>query len=129
MSVYKDDLKDDYKIHSTSVKASDLGSFKASNGVYIFTLANATDPKKTGETPLSRFTIDFVTREEVVSNIAEFISVIKVKGTKSEYKNIMVMVVVKDDKITEIKYSYDSYVYLAVSPGVPFRVTVRQPTE
>lgn len=113
-----DDVKNDYKIKATSVKASDLGSFNASNGVYTFTLANAIDPKKNGATPFSRFTNDFVTHEEVVASIAEFISVIKVKETKAEYTNIMVTVTVEDGKITEIKYSYDFYAMLAVSLGV-----------
>lgn len=112
-----DDVKDDYKIKGTSLKPDDLGSFNASNGVYTFTLTNATDPKKTGATAFSRFTNDFVTHEEVVASIAEFISVIKVKETKADYTNIMVMVTVKDRKITEIKYSYDFYAMLAVSLG------------
>ncbi len=102
----KDDLKDDYRIKATSLKEADLGSFSANNGVYTFTLANATDPKKTGATPLSRFTNDFITHEEVVDGIAGFTSAIKVNSTTVNYKNIKVTVTVTDGKITNIKYSY-----------------------
>lgn len=102
----KDDLKDDYRIKATSLKEADLGSFAANNGVYTFTLANATNPKKTGATPLSRFTNDFITHEEVVDGIAGFTSAIKVNSTTVNYTNIKVTVTVTDGKITNIKYSY-----------------------
>ena len=102
----KDDLKDDYRIKATSLKEADLGSFAVNNGVYTFTLANATNPKKTGATPLSRFTNDFITHEEVVDGIAGFTSAIKVNSTTVNYTNIKVTVTVTDGKITNIKYSY-----------------------
>ena len=102
----KDDLKDDYRIKATSLKEADLNDFAANNGVYTFTLANTTDPKKTGATSLSRFTNDFITHEEVVEGIAGFTSAIKVNSTTVNYKNIKVTVTVADGKITNIKYSY-----------------------
>lgn len=102
----KDDVDSDYKVKAASLKASDLGSFKASNGTYTFTLANATNPKKTGATPFSRFTNDFITHEEVVDGIAGFTTAIKVNSTTVNYKNIKVTVTVADGKITSIKYSY-----------------------
>ncbi|MBQ2963956.1 MAG: hypothetical protein IJE14_04775 [Clostridia bacterium] len=105
-NVPKDDVKGDYRIMATSLKESDLGSFSVKDGVYSFTLANATNPKKTAATPFARFTNDFITHEEVVDGIAEFTSAIKVKSTTVNYKNIKVDVTVKDGKITNIKYSY-----------------------
>ncbi len=111
----KDDIKGDYKIKASSVRESDLGSFTASNGVYTFTLAKVSDPKKTNATPFARFTNDFVTQEEVEASIAEFTSAIKVKETAVNYWNIKVTVTVKDGKIAEMKYSYDFDAMLAVS--------------
>ncbi len=102
----KDGLKDDYQIKATKLTEADLGNFKAENGVYTFTLANATNPKKTNATPLSRFTNDFITHEEVVEGIAGFTSAIKVNSTTVNYKNIKVTVKVENGKITNIKYSY-----------------------
>ncbi len=102
----KDELSDNYKIKATQLKEADLGSFSANNGVYTFTLANATNPKKTNATPISRFTNDFITHEEVVKGIADFTSLIKVNSTTVNYKNVKVTVTVADGKITEMKYSY-----------------------
>ena len=106
-NVPKDDIKGDYKIKATSVTEADLGNFSAKNGTYTFTLANATNPKKTGATPISRFTNDFMTHEEVVDGIAGFTTAITVNSTTVNYKNIKVTVKVADGKITDISYSYD----------------------
>ncbi len=111
----KDDINGDYKIKATSLRESDLGSFAASNGVYTFTLAKVSDPKRTNASPFARFTNDFVTQEEVESSIAEYTSAIKVKDTDINYSNIKVTVTVKDGKITDMKYSYDFDAMLAVS--------------
>ncbi len=102
----KDGLKEDYQIKATKLAEADLGNFAANNGVYTFTLADATNPKKTNATPISKFTNDFITHEEVVDGIAGFTSAITVKDTTVNYKNIKVTVTVTDGKITNIKYSY-----------------------
>ena len=102
----KDELKGDYQIKATKLAEADLGNFKAENGVYTFTLANATNPKKTNATPISKFTNDFITHEEVVDGIAGFTTAITVKDTTVNYKDIKVTVTVTDGKISNIKYSY-----------------------
>ena len=102
----KDDLKGDYQIKATKLTEADLGNFTAKDGVYTFTLADATNPKKTNATPISKFTNDFITHEEVVDGIAGFTTAIKVNSTTVNYKNIKVSVTVADGKITNIKYSY-----------------------
>lgn len=117
-SMPKDDLKSDYQIKATKLTEADLGSFKAENGVYTFTLANATNPKKTNATPLSKFTNDFITHEEVVEGIAGFTTAITVKDTTVNYKNIKVTVTVTDGKITNIKYSYAFDAVLSLKAGI-----------
>lgn len=102
----KDKLDSDYALKATTLKEADLGSFSYANGVYSFTLANATNPKKTGATPLSRFTNDFITHEEVVEGVGEFTDAITVNETNVNYKNIKVSVTVAGGKITNITYSY-----------------------
>ena len=106
-NIPKDDIKGDYKIKATALTEADLGSFAANNGTYTFTLANASNPKNTGATPISRFTNDFMTHEEVVDGIAGFTTAITVNSTNVNYKNIKVTVKVADGKITDISYSYD----------------------
>lgn len=102
----KDGLKDDYQIKATKLTEADLQNFSYADGVYSFTLANATNPKKTNATPLSRFTNDFITHEEVVDGIAGFTSAIKVNSTTVNYKSIKVTVKVEGGKITNMTYSY-----------------------
>ena len=102
----KDGLKEDYQIKATKLTEADIQNFSYADGVYSFTLANATNPKKTNATPLSKFTNDFITHEEVVDGIAGFTSAIKVNSTTVNYKNIKVTVKVEGGKITNIKYSY-----------------------
>lgn len=114
----KKDLKSNYQMKATKLKAEDLGSFSGKNGVYTFTLANATDPQKTDATPLSRFTNDFITHDEVVKGVEEAISAIKVEKTTVNFKNIKVTVKVKDGKITNIDYSYDFDAVLNLKAGI-----------
>ena len=119
----KDDVDSDYKVKAAALQAGDLGSFKASNGTYTFTLANATNPKKTNATPISRFTNDFITHEEVVEGIAGFTTAIKVDSTTVNYKNIKVTVAVANGKITSISYSYAFDAQLTLKAGIKINGT------
>ncbi len=102
----EDYIDSNYQLKATTLNEDDIESFAVNGGVYTFTLADATNPKKTGETSFSRFTNDFVTHEEVVDGISGFTTAIKVNSTTANYKNIKVQVTVADGKITNIKYSY-----------------------
>ncbi len=114
----KDGLKEDYQIKATKLTEADLGNFTAKDGVYTFTLADATNPKKTNATPISKFTNDFITHEEVVEGIAGFTTAITVNDTTVNYKNIKVTVTVEDGKITNIKYSYAFDAVLVLKAGI-----------
>ena len=101
----KADADKNYLIKATTLNESDLASFSESNGVYTFTLASATNPKKTGATPLSRFTNDFITHEEVDKGIKDNVGdKIVLKSSTVTYKNIKATVTVKDGKIVSITY-------------------------
>ena len=114
----KDGLKEDYQIKATKLTEADIQNFSYADGVYSFTLANATNPKKTNATPFSRFTNDFITHEEVVDGIAGFTTAITVKDTTVNYKNIKVTVKVEGGKITNIKYSYAFDAVLSLKAGI-----------
>ncbi len=106
-SVPKDDPKSNYKLKATKLTEADIQNFSYADGVYSFTLANAKDPQKDNKTPISRFTNDFITHQEVVDGVAEAAgSAIKVTSTTVNYENIKVSVTVAGGKITNIKYSY-----------------------
>ena len=106
-SVPKDDPKSNYKLKATALTEADLGNFKAENGVYTFTIANAANPQKDNKTPIARFTNDFITHQEVVDGVNEAAGgAITVTNTNVNYKNIKVTVKVVDGKIANINYSY-----------------------
>lgn len=106
----KDDPDDDYEIKGAKLTEADLQNFKydAATGTYSFTLANASNPKKTNATPISRFMNDFITHEEVDEGIKDAAgSLITLKETDVKYTNIKATVKVVDGKIAEITYQYD----------------------
>lgn len=103
----KNDVSADYLIKATSLKSDDLKITSSSNGVYKFTIASATNPKKNGATPLARFTNDFFTHEEVNKGITDFTSAIKLNTSTVHYTNITGEVTIKNGKITAMKYSYN----------------------
>lgn len=106
-TVPKDDPKSNYKLKATKLTEADLQNFSYADGVYSFTLANASNPQKDNKTPISRFSNDFITHQEVVEGVDEAAGgVIKVNETNVNYTNIKVSVTVAGGKITNIKYSY-----------------------
>lgn len=119
----EDAVQDDYRLKATALSVEGLTSFSENNGVYTFTIANATNPKKDGTTPFSNFTSDFVTHEEVVDGIESFTSAITVTGSKAEYKNITVKVTVAEEKITSVDYSYDFDAEISLKAGVKINGT------
>ena len=107
-SMPKDDIKSNYRLKATNLKEADLGNFTANNGVYTFTIANATNPQKDNSTPIARFTNDFITHQEVVDGVMEAAGdAVTITSTDVNYNNIKVQVKVVDGKIANIKYSYD----------------------
>lgn len=122
-AVPEDAVSDDYKIKATNLRANDLTSFSAENGVYKFTIKDASNPKKNGATGFSNFTNDFVTEEEVVDDIAGFTSVITVTDSNVEYTNIEVSVKVEAGKIAEISYSYDMDAEISLKAGINIKGT------
>ena len=109
----------DYQLKATKLTEADLGSFSYADGVYSFTLANATNPKKTNATPISRFTNDFITHEEVSKGITDGVGdKIVLQESTVNYTNIKVKVTVADGKITKIEYSYDFDAALTLKAGI-----------
>ena len=112
------DMNENYKLKATSLSEGDLGSFSAADGVYTFTLANATNPQKNNSTAFAKFTNDFITHNEVASAISGLTSAISLKESNVNYKNIKVEVKVVDGKIANVKYSYGFDAALALKAGI-----------
>lgn len=111
-------INENYKIKATNLSEGDLGSFNAANGVYTFTLANATNPQKNNSTAFAKFTNDFITHNEVASAISGLTSAISLKESNVNYTNIKVEVKVVDGKIANVKYSYNFDAALALKAGL-----------
>ncbi len=104
----KDEPDDDYQLKAAKLTEADLKNFSYADGVYSFTIANAANPKKTNATPISRFTNDFITHEEVDEGIKDAAgSLVTLNSTDVKYTNIKVKVTVAEGKITAISYQYD----------------------
>ena len=104
----KDEPDDDYQLKAAKLTEADLKNFSYADGVYSFTIANAANPKKTNATPISRFTNDFITHEEVDEGIKDAAgSLVTLISTDVKYTNIKVKVTVAEGKITAISYEYD----------------------
>ena len=117
----KEKPEDDYQIKAAKLTEADLKNFKydAATGTYSFTLANATNPKKTNATPISRFMNDFITHEEVSKGITDGVGdKIVLQSSTVNYTNIKVSVTVADGKITSIAYSYDFDAALTLKAGI-----------
>ena len=121
--VPEDYVMEDYMLKATNLRASDLTAFSEENGVYNFTIENATNPKKNGVAAVSNFTNDFVTEEEVAAEIARLTTIITVNDSNVEYTDIKVSVTVEDGKIKEMKYSYDMDAEISLKAVINIRGT------
>lgn len=102
-----DYLRDIYQLKGTNLTVADIQDFSYADGVYSFTLADATNPQKDNQTPISRFTNDFLTHQEVDEGIKYSAGdAIKLIDSNVKYDNIRVDVKVEDGKLANIKYSY-----------------------
>lgn len=114
----EDYIREDYQLKATNLRASDLAAFSEEDGVFKFTIKDATNPKKNGVTGFSNFTNDFVTEEEVIEEISRMTNAITVEDSTAEYTNINVEVTVEDGKITNISYSHDLDAEITVKAGI-----------
>ena len=101
---------ENYALQATSLKAEDLKNLKVDGNTYTFEIENASSPQHDKSTAMSRFTNDFLTQDEISSEIKGFISAANVNSAAIEYSNIKATVVIEDGTLKEFKYSYDGNV-------------------
>lgn len=107
---------DDYEmLMSTKLTANDVKVISAKDGVYEFTVADATNPKRDAAVPFSRLTNDFLTEEDVSAALEKETKGAAVVGPSTvEYSNIKAKATIKDGKLTAYTISY----YAKVNPLV-----------
>jgi len=124
LETVKNDKGDDiyhakmYTLWKTSLKAEDLQGLQVNGNVYSFTLANASSPQRDGSTPMSRFTNDFLTYDDVKTEIANFTSAVTVESANVDYSNIQVKVKIDNGKLSALAYSYDGAAKLNLKVGI-----------
>ena len=101
---------ENYALQATSLQASDLKNLKVDGNTYTFEVENASSPQHDKSTAMSRLTNDFLTQDEISSEIKGFISAASVNSAAIEYSNIKATVVIEDGTLKEFKYSYDGKV-------------------
>lgn len=97
-----------YTLKATNLKAEDIKNLKVTGNKYSFNLPNSTNPDRTGNTALSRFTNDIVVLDEINTEIKNHVSVASVTALEANYKDIKVSVTIKDDKLVEVTYSFNA---------------------
>ena len=101
---------ENYALQATSLQAGDLKNLKVDGNTYTFEVENAASPQHDKSTAMSRLTNDFLTQDEISSEIKGFISAASVNSAAIEYSNIKATVVIEDGTLKEFKYSYDGNV-------------------
>ena len=101
---------ENYALQATALQAGDLKNLKVDGNTYTFEIENASSPQHDKSTAMSRFTNDFLTQDEISSEIKGFISAASVNSAAIEYSNIKATVVIEDGTLKEFKYSYDGKV-------------------
>ncbi len=107
-----------YTLKATNLQASDIQNLTVNGDTYEFTIPDSSNPDRSGNTGLSRFTNDIVVQSEVDAEIKGYVSVVTVNSLNANYKNIKVKAVITDGKLQSLEYSYAADAELQLKVGV-----------
>ena len=107
-----------YTLKATTLQPNDIQNLSVNGDTYEFTLADSSNPDRSGNTALSRFTNDIVVLDEVNTEIKNFVSVVTVTGLNANYKNIKVKAVITDGKLQSLEYSFNASAELQLKAGL-----------
>ena len=107
-----------YTLKATTLQPNDIQNLSVNGDTYEFTLADSSNPDRSGNTALSRFTNDIVVLDEVNTEIKNFVSVVNVTSLNANYKNIKVKAVITDGKLQSLEYSLAADAELQLSAGI-----------
>ena len=78
-----------YTLKATNLQPNDIQNLSVNGDTYEFTLADSSNPDRSGNTALSRFTNDIVVLDEVNTEIKKFVSVVTVTELHANYKRLL----------------------------------------
>lgn len=99
-------MKEKFLLKAMALTEGDVANFVQSGNVYKFQINTCDNPQKDGGNALHRATNDFVTHDEVKTDVANAISVISVESTEVQYSEIVVVAEIKDGKLTSLSLNY-----------------------
>ena len=111
-----------YTLKATNLQPNDIQNLSVNGDTYEFTLADSSNPDRSGNPAVSRFTNDIVVLDEVNTEIKNFVSVVTVTELNANYKNIKVKAVITDGKLQSLEYSFNANAELQLKAG-PLGIT------
>ena len=108
-----------YKLKAMTLTANDIANVSVSGNTYTITIKDTNTPD--ANSAWAHASNDYITVDEVNKEIAKAVSdKVKVQkdGTSANYKNIKLIAVIENGKLTSLKYSYDMEATLAIKAGL-----------
>lgn len=99
-------MKDKFLLKGMTLTENDIAQFVQTGNVYKFQLNTCDNPQKDGGNALHRVTNDFVTHDEVKTDVSNAISIIKVESTEVQFSEIVIVAEIKDGKLTSLSLNY-----------------------
>ena len=107
-----------YTLKATNLQPNDIQNLSVNGDTYEFTLADSSNPDRSGNTALSRFTNDIVVLDEVNTEIKNNVSVVTVTELNANYNTIKVKAVITDGKLQSLEYSFNANAELQLKAGL-----------
>ena len=107
-----------YTLKATTLQPNDIQNLSVNGDTYEFTLADSSNPDRSGNTALSRFTNDIVVLDEVNTEIKNNVSVVTVTELNANYNTIKVKAVITDGKLQSLEYSFTADAELQLKAGL-----------
>lgn len=99
-------MKEKFLLKAMALTEGDVAKFVQTGNVYKFQLNTCDNPQKDGGNALHRVTNDFVTHDEVKTDVSNAISIIKVESTEVQFSEIVIVAEIKDGKLTSLSLNY-----------------------
>lgn len=103
-------MKDKFLLKGMTLTENDIAQFVQTGDVYKFQINSCSDPKKGADNALAHTTNDFVTQEEVASDIAKALgslsSLITVQSSSIQFSEIVIVAEIKGGSLTSLSIDY-----------------------
>lgn len=103
-------MKDKFLLKGMTLTENDVAQFVQTGDVYKFQINSCSDPKKGADNALAHVTNDFVTQEEVATDIANALGslsrLISVQSSSIQFSEIVIVAEIKGSSLTSLSFSY-----------------------